>query len=464
MVDEMRWDCLSMRGHPDVSTPNLDRFAAGAHDFTRAYTSSPVCSPARMSLFTGRYTPAHRCPPNTTPTRFPAPNEVPLPWILQQYGYHTGIAGKIHLNGSGSRGFDDVHMFAQGDSGFAESGESYREWIEKRHPGLSVHCGEGTCTTEALPETIYTPDPGEFLIGTARLEDQEYQTAWAADHCIEFLREHRDDQTPWFFHCSTLHPHSPFVIPEPWASMYDPADLELPDVPEETVDRVRRKLETLEKPHDIRQYILDTEYLRAIMAKYYGAIRMVDHHFGRILDELDRLGLAETTLVVFVSDHGNMMGDHGRMFKFCMYDGSTRIPLMIRRPAQREANTVDEVVEITDVMPTLLDYCGIPIRDGIQGQSMLALMNGEHSDWKNTAFADLWDWMLVDGDFKLMTYNADFADQRHKRGDWKLFNLREDPGEFHDLADRPEHAGRIRKMKARIQDHLGDTPPPPAYP
>ncbi len=451
MVDEMRWDCLGVAGHPIVATPNLDKLARQGCYFPRTYTVSPVCSPARMSLFSGRYRQVHGVVRNNVA---PHPNEVTLPYILQAHGYATGMAGKLHLIGAGARGIEWYRMFRANDPGFPPNGLSYDDWIKKKHPEIKVNVA-----AVGVPETMVKPDPAHYSIGTALVPDEEFPTAWCADQAIAFIKQHAQQNKPWFFFCSMLKPHSPYVIPEPYATMYKPEDMILPKLSPELEAKVKAKIASITNWKQLRHYICDPNYLRPLMAHYYGSCTMVDAHCGRVLQTLDDLGLTDNTIVVFVADHGNMMGDKGRVFKGIMYEGSTRIPLIIRAPGFERGRIISDIVEITDVMPTILDLCGIPVYEGIQGKSLVGLMRGTERNWKNVAYSDLADKMIVQGRYKLMTYSG-FV----KRGEpppWELYDLEDDPKEERNLAGERRYAALVAELQHKLEQKLAERPPAP---
>ena len=453
MVDEMRADCLGVAGHPIVKTPRLDRLASEGAHFPITYTVSPVCSPARMSLFTGRYRQVHGVLRNNDPGN---DGEVTLPAMLKAHGYATGMSGKLHLHGPGSAGIDWYRMFAPKDPGFEPNGLSYGDWLTKKHPDF-----KGNPSATGIPGTMVEPDPAGLRIGTSPLPDADYQTAWCADRAIEFITEQANGQRPWFFFCSFLRPHSPFVIPEPYATMYKPDDMILPPVPPDTERIIREELPKGRNANAVRHWIADPRILRPLMAHYYGSCTMIDHHTGRVLDALDELRLRDNTVVVFVADHGNMMGEKGRLFKGMMYEGATRVPLILRAPRMETGQKIQRIMEITDIAPTILELCGLPVPEGIQGNSFAKALQDvkQWLTWDDTAYSDLTESMIRRGLYKLMGYRG--YRPRDSEPGWELYNIAEDPKEDRNLIADPGLSSLVKDLRTDLEQKLAERPAAP---
>ena len=216
----------------------------------------------------------------------------------------------------------------------------------------------------------------------------------------------------------------------------------------------------------------DPEMLREITAIYYAATTHVDHDIGILLAALDERGLTENTIILFLSDHGDMMGDHGRMFKQVMHEGATHVPLIVQAPetvypSLTPGRVVDEVTGHVDIVPTVLDLCGLPVPQGVQGKSLAPLCAGNSTGWPNEAFS----WMLGvpytrqeaymlgrkrmlrTPEYKLIDYGADF------RMRWALYDMAKDSEEMHNLADDPAHSSLLKELAARLDEWEAETPP-----
>ncbi len=455
VADEYRHDCLGVAGHPIVKTPNFDKLAREGVRFTHAYVASPVCSPSRATLFTGRYPQVHGVKQNNFP--FNA-GEVALPKLLRVQGYTTGMAGKLHL-----QGHED--WFDHADSTSASGGPAYAAFLR-----ASKQLVTGSANTAAVPGSLFAPGRTPLRIGTSVLPEDKYPEAWEADRAIDFLRAQKGADKPWFFYLSMLKPHSEYVIPAPFDKMYAAKDMPLPktfkpggeasgdfpageDAPAK--DEGKRKRTTDDGPGSrARLSIGDADILREVTAHYYGAVTLVDKHMGRVLAVLDELGMRDNTIVVFTADHGNMLGERNRMFKGVMYESSARVPLLFRAPGRIPAGKVsDAVLDNAAVMPTLLDLAGLPVPAGVQGRSLAPLMRGTGAG-PEAAYSYLSDKMVRQGDWKLIIPLG-----RSKSGKPELYNVVKDPDEQTNLHGRPEAAAVQAKLTALMEAWDAQKPP-----
>ena len=443
MVDEMRWDALHCAGHPVVETPNLDRLASQGVRFANAYTVSPVCSPSRASAFTGRYAHVHGMTINGTCARR---GEIYLPTILRHYGYHTSIVGKLHYEPRRfSFGFDEFVSF-RGEGPTPERGLNahLRRKYGSPAPFPSV---PGTCP--------WPDDPLGRDVGVFRHADEDFETEWLTARSIDYLRSRRDKPEPWFLFTSYLKPHSPSVLPQRWFSKYDPDKIPVPQLPPEA------KALRAAARNGKRHVIDDERMLRVMSAIYYGAIAEVDACVGRLLDELDRLGMADNSVVLFTADHGNMLGDRARFFKGVMYEGSTHVPLLwrgVRGAAENRGRVEPKIIENTDLAPALLEAAGLPVPAGMQGRSFLRLARGGDPGWKDHCFSQLRNAMVRTPGYKFIDNSLDLS------GTMELYDMRNDPRETRNLAAEPAQRERIEDFKRRLSAWRKDRPTPVRIP
>ena len=455
MTDQMRWDLLSCAGHPVCRTPVLDGLAGRGVRFGNFYSAAPICTPARYSVFNGRHVPVHEGSWNGLPTR---DGEVFLPSIMQHYGYATAIAGKLHFDPvEDAFGFDDFRTFrAEGPT--PERG--YEAYMKDKYGELKRdRIEEGTCP--------WPNDPHGRGVGLFADPPEDLDTPWITRQTLEALDLLEQTGKPWFLFSSYHDPHSPFVEPEPYYSMYDRESIQLPEIPPE-ISSLRRDARGSQ---EVNHLIDDPAMLREITAIYYAATTHVDDDIGIVLAELDRRGLTDNTIVMFMSDHGDMMGDHGRMYKQAMYEGAVHVPLIVHVPESifpslTPGRVVDEITGHTDIVPTVLDLCGLPVPQGVQGKSLAPLCAGDSAGWPNEAFS----WMeavrhtrpaymlgrkrmLRTQDYKLIDYGADYATR------WELFDMKGDPGEMRNLADDRAHSTVLREMAARLDAWENEVPP-----
>jgi arylsulfatase A-like enzyme len=444
MVDEMRFDAMGCAGHPIVKTPALDRLAGQGVRFSSAYVASPVCSPSRACAFTGRYAHVH----GVTANGIPAHNgEIFLPSLLRHHGYHTAIAGKLHYTPKRfDYGFDQFWSFSN-EGPAPELG--YNEYLRKKHGSPAKWPKKPG--TSPWPDDPLGRDVGEFLY-----PEEDFETDWISARSIEYLRSRKDSAQPWFLFTSYLKPHSPSVEPNPWFSLYDPNKIPVPALPQNA-----KAIRAAQRERARRHYVDDPEMIRTMTAKYYGAISHVDRHVGEILRELDRLGMASSTIVLFTADHGNMLGEKGRWFKGIQYDGSARVPLIWRGLPESKENggrVVKETVENTDLLPAILEAAGLPVPQGVQGRSFLKLCRSGDPAWKNHAFSELRAGSYLDGGWKLIDNSLDGS------GPFELYDLAKDPKEDVNLAQEPAQKQRVESMRKRLMDWRADKPAPVRVP
>jgi len=447
MCDQMRWDVMGCAGHPTVRTPNLDRLAREGRLFANAYTVAPVCSPARYSLFTGRYPHTHGALENGVAAN---EGEIFLTSLLKHHGYTTAISGKLHFTPK-HLAYDFDYFWSYLYEGPREL-ETYPLFLKLKHGSARIFQREESIEHPLLRE-----------IGSFPYPRTDFMSCWIADRAIDFLRS-RESAEPWFLFVSFRIPHGPYLSPEPYRSMYPPEELDVPEIPESN------------RGMPVEAGYVDTDdVLRRITAQYLGHVTNLDDNVGRVLGELDRLGMRDDTIVVFTSDHGEMLGDKGRWGKNLMYEGPTHVPLLMRLPAGAPVaekfnggEPVQEIVESIDVLPTLLDLAGIPAPGaGLEGQSFVGVATGADGEWKDRCFAECGRrTMLRDSRYKLIA-----TQKAGGRTLYELYDMDEDPTEERDLAGNPAQrevrdglAARLAAWRARKAGPL-EVPgmPTPAY-
>lgn len=441
MVDEMRWDAMSSEKHPVVETPNLDKLARQGVRFTNAYTVAPVCSPSRACTFTGRYADVIGVTTNGIPAN---DGEIFLPSILKHYGYHTAICGKLHYTPQRfGYGFDQFWSFsAEGPT--PELGHIAH---------LRKHYGKGAGKWDRVDGTCPWPDdPLGRDVGLFKYREEDFETEWLTDRSIDYLRSRAAKPQPWFLFTSFLKPHSPSVEPERWFKKYDPRAIPIPKLPA-NIKELRAKAEGRAK----RALIDDEQMLRVMSAAYYGAIAHIDQQVGRIFTELERLGQADNTLVLFTADHGNMLGDRGRFFKGVMYEGSSHVPLIWKGPKDSPENkgrVVNKVVENIDLLPSILEKSLLPVPEGVQGKSFLKLARGQDDEWKDRCLSQLATAMVRHDRYKFID------NSRRLSSSLELYDLRNDPKEERNLAADPKMRDVVEAYKRELTGWRATRPAP----
>jgi arylsulfatase len=464
-------------GNSIVRTPNIDYIAKTGVLFQRAYVSNPLCMPARATLFTGRTPRGHLVRTNGIPLSRDIPTMVEA---LRQSGYRTHSIGKLHLNTFDTPrginpealnlydfpearwmwinkrirsiptpyyGFETVE-FVGGHVDYVFG--DYLNWLKENYPEMEKLL---------LPENaLEKPSGADQCYKMALLEELHYNR-WISDRAIKFLEEVKDSQ-PFFLWCSFPDPHHPYSVPAPWCYMYDPKDIPLP---------VRRKGELEDLPPFYKKIYeegaplvsglrgpsrMPDEHIREIIALTYGMISFVDNEIGRIMKGLEDLGLRENTVVIFMSDHGDIMGDHWMIRKGPFhFDGLLKIPFIWSFPGNfLENKVITSLVSQIDFAPTILDICNVPIPEGKvpeepeapemlppwPGKSLREILEGK-VDKAN-------DYVIVENDedylgLRLRTFIIDNFKitiyPGHSYGE--LFDLKNDPQELYNLWWRPEY-------------------------
>jgi arylsulfatase A-like enzyme len=395
VADQMRASALGAVGNPDIRTPHLDALAAGGILFTNAIASAPVCSPSRAQIMTGRY--AYTTGVIHNDLELPD-QEITLAELLRSRGYRTGYIGKWHLSG-------DRDPFVP-----EEKRQGWEYWAVRN------------VSHEHFDTFYYRDDPENPI----RLPG--WEPDGQTDLAIQFLERNRE--RPFCLMLSYGPPHDPYVAPPRWADRYPPESLRTrPNVPEEL-------------RHEVR----------AMLAQYYGMITGLDENVGRLMKALEALELAEDTIVLFTSDHGDMLGSQGHWLKQRPWEESIRIPLILRYPRRVAPNqTKDWIFSTVDVTPTLLGLVGAPIPANIEGFPYAPTILGESDREREAAFlfnvhrggGPGMDWRGIRTKSWVYAYGAD--------GDWVLYDLREDPFELVNLVDDPRYEAEKRRLRARVE-------------
>ncbi|MDR1190466.1 MAG: arylsulfatase [Verrucomicrobiales bacterium] len=440
-ADQWRGDCLSADGHPVVYTPFLDRLAADGARFTRAYSATPVCIPARVALHTGLAPQSH----GRVAYRDGVPWEYPLTLAgeFARHGYQTRAIGKLHTFPERQRlGFEQVelhdgYLHASRDrrAGDLAANDDYLAWLRRETGRADADfCAHGlNCNAVA-----------------ARPWDQDerlHPTNWAVTRALAFLAE-RDHRRPFFLYVSFRCPHPPYDPPA-WAfDQYLRMDLPVPPVGDWAEDFA--EFDQSWHPEAFRARYRPDVALRA-RAGYYGHLTHLDQQINRLLETLAEWRLDGATAVCFTSDHGEMLGDHHLYRKGLGYEGSARVPLLLRAPGVPPLTVSDAVAEQRDIMPTLLACAGLPVPAGLDGHSLLAQARGaaggvrEQLHGELTMLGQSCQW-LTDGREKYLWFS--------RAGREQLFDLRTDPHECRDLARVPASTARLAWWRTRLAEEL----------
>jgi arylsulfatase len=466
MTDQQRYDCLGANGNPIIQTPNLDRLAAQSANFSHFFVQSPVCVPSRASFFTGRYAHAHRNRVNYTPLN---ESEVLMPARLQSSGYRTALVGKTHLyyqypptpEEAKRTGFNIVEL--HDGSNKTDLWSDYVKWREVNDPCKDVYYRK----TErgAAGANPYR----------AAIDEHYSETTWTGLRTCHWLKELATAGQPFFLFSSFWKPHSPFEIHAPFDAMYSDVDIPLPK--EESLEDIQRlplPLQKLILRGGNPPYSMDRERLEWCYRSYYGAISHIDREVGHILDTLEKSGAAEHTIVVFTSDHGDQLLEHGFMGKNAFFEASIRVPFMIRLPGQVKTGRYDALTESVDLLPTLFDMLGLPVPYHCHGKSLAPLITdcGTAYEPREAVFSEnIIPEVITSGktDFQFekgkgvkgirhpdakMVRTRRWKYNYYPEGFEELYDLLNDPHEQRNLAGDPASQAVVQEMKGRILDWL----------
>ncbi|MEQ8219809.1 MAG: arylsulfatase [Arenibacter sp.] len=453
--DQLRSDYIGAEGNNMAYTPNMDRIANEGVLFSRAYSASPTCLPARAALITGMgpwkngllsYAPIA--------TKY----KYEMPQMLKDAGYYTFATGKLHFKPIGSaelnvkmseldnskfmHGFHEIKLC----EGWGHPQNDYNIWFKENAPNLEIDAtGLG---------------PTDHRTGIYPYDDELHPTAWTANQAIEFI-DSRSSKEPFFLKIAFHRPHPPFDPPKRWLDFYK--DREIPKAiignwSEEKYGGFNEIPSPNEQLNAPRGNYSDS-IVRDSREGYLAAISFLDEQIGNVIRSLERKGELENTLIVISSDHGDMMGDHHLWRKSYPYEGSAGVPLIIRWPESlgiraSRGQVIEELVELRDILPTFLDVAGVDIPSEMDGMSMMRLIKGKKKGWRKVLDMEhgecYWkenSWTgLTDHRYKYIYYSV--------TGEEQLFDLVKDPGEENNLASLSKYKNILEGWRQKMVGHL----------
>jgi arylsulfatase A-like enzyme len=439
MTDQQRADTLGFRGQTPCKTPNIDCLASEGVSFDRAMTPCPLCLPSRASLFTGLYPTQNDMMSNQT-------GYLTSCQMLDHFrasGYQINYAGKWHMGKGNISQFTDRH---DGDST-----KEYSQWC--RDQGLI----DGWMFNDPATRTTRTPSMSIPKVHCQDLSVNKTNEAYVTDFAIDMIQT-RDRTKPFFQVCSYNGPHPPFMIPEPYFSMYDPSDVPIPNnfgpLAGEHVANQTSYYRDLFLDHGE-----DFDEWRASYAVYWGFVTMIDDMIGKILKVMEGEDLMEDTIILFTSDHGENLGAHGLWQKMVPYEESIRVPLIVRIPKGPLGKRTSIPVNLVDVAPTLAGLCDLPDFAGWAGDDLMG------RDWDDdthpAVFAmhqPLGDWMKVT-DWRMVELDR-YKYVWYLNAEDELFELDSDGGEQKNLINDPKMQSRILDLKRELDGFLKKTADP----
>ena len=472
MADQLAAGFVGCYGSGVDSTPTLDRLAADGVRFDRCYAHCPVCAPNRATIFTGRSIGIHGIVTNNLTLGREHPTFVE---VLRRSGYATGGFGKFHLTPMQCPLPEDFSWLGFDEAAPTEDPKlgPWLDWVEREHPEhfdaalavswpmpyLSAYGPEKRDLTEAWAAAnrrILKPrrDASDWhLQYESPLPPEVHQTRFITDCALEFMerRTAGEDNDPFFCFVSYVDPHDPYDPPAPYSTMYDPSEMPAP-IPLEEPGHSSRILEGSRDFHQFRTVSGNERTMKRLRALYHGSIRFIDDQIGRITAFLEERGLAENTILVFTTDHGDMMGDHGLITKGVKhFDKGIRCPLIVRGGPVEGGRATDRLTSSLDFFPTVCDWAGIDERPPVEGRSFAAGSAAADDGWRTVTVQSpaplkpeqegMVRSIVTDDGWRFSVYDED--------GQGEMFNLREDPEERLNLYDRSEWGDRQRLLQER---------------
>ncbi|MDH3712517.1 MAG: sulfatase-like hydrolase/transferase [Gammaproteobacteria bacterium] len=483
MADQLRADYLGCYGHGAIQTPHIDALAKRGVIFDRAYVQSPVCGGSRMCFYTGRYAATHGAHYNNYPLRV---DEMTIGDYLRPLGYRVALVGKTHMRA-------DLETFARlGIDHGSQAGELISqcgfepfERDDGLHPTQAVDanlaynnylrsCGYNDANPWLDVANSALGEDGELLSGwhmrnaakPARVPEPHSETAYMTDRAMEFIRT--SEKQPWCLHLSYIKPHWPYMAPDPYHAMYTAADVQIANRSEAEREDPNPVIAAFMQ-HEESVNFAREEVRETVIPAYMGLVSQIDHHLGRLMAFLRDQGLADNTIVIVTSDHGDYLGDHWLGEKDLYHEEIVRVPLIVFDPragaATARGTTVDALVESIDLLPTMLHWAGGEAPpERLEGCSLHALLHTDRPEnWRDAVFSD--------GCFGLRSARVTLGLAAHEARSymvrtqrWKyvrfekhpplLFDLENDAHERFDLGRRREYAQVRQQLDERLFDWL----------
>lgn len=429
-VDDMNND-LGCYSHSLVKSPNIDRLASKGIAFANAYCQLPLSSPSRSSLLTGLRPDKTRVFDLTYHFRQDLPDIVTLPQMFRNNGYYVARIGKMYHYGNpgdiGTNGLDDKVS-----------------WMERINPA-------GRDKTALEPDIInYTPKRGlgssMSFLADKEGNDIDHTDGRVATETIKLMEKHKDE--PFFIAAGFYKPHCPWVTPRKYFDIYNIGQMSLPEISADTPQKYPELALASTKPWPY--FGIKPDQARECILAYYAAISFVDAQIGRLLDALDSLGLADNTIVVFWSDHGYHLGEHGLWFKQSCFEESAKCPLIISAPGIRNSGKIcNRIVELLDIYPTLAHLTGLKPPDSLEGKSLLPLLKNPAAEWNYPAYTQVQRGHIPG--HSIRTDKWRYTEWGFGQSGTELYNEIIDPDELRNLAKDPAYAEIVREMKALLK-------------
>ena len=466
-VDDLRPE-MGCYGNKIVKPPNLDRLAARGMVFNNSYCQQAVCSPSRSSLLTGKRPDATKVWDLQTHFRVALPDTVTLPQHFKANGYYTAALSKIYHRGyEDGRSWSEPHWYPNGQTVDTDPKDSTKRITKQIGSGATEYARGKKPVDNDKPNTSRKAWPA---FEVSKKNDDELPDGYTALEAIKRLHDLKTKGSPFFLAVGFLKPHLPFVAPKKYWDLYDPDKIPLPAIgtlPQGAPSFVGHVNGELHNYANVpKENPIPADFAKTLRHGYYACISYTDAQVGRLLDALDKEGLADNTVVVLWGDHGWQLGDHGLWHKHTNFELATRAPLLISVPKQKTAGQkCNAMVEFVDVYPTLADVCGLPIPSGLDGVSHKALLENPAGTSTKVAISQYPRSAGKVGGGPVMGYSI--RDDRWRLTLWRnrkdghivateLYDEKNDPAESVNLADKSENKAVIQSLSKHLPPFVSD--------
>ena len=437
ICDDLNCD-LGCYGHPIVKSPNIDRLAQQGVRFANAFCQYPLCGPSRASLMTGLYPDQTRVQRNQLYIRNRLPDVKTLAQMFREQGYFSTRIGKIfHYNVPkhiGSGGHDDP--------------DSWDYTINPR--GRDKH----------EENKIFSVKPGEYGGYMSWLAadgtDEEQTDGIAASEAIRLIKQYAVQEQPFFLAVGLYRPHTPYVAPKKYFELYSTQEIPVPETPDgylDTLPPLARVTLTKKKEH----FNISPTLARQAMQAYYASISFADAQLGRVLDALKESGVARNTIIVFTSDHGYHMGEHGHWLKTTLFENAAQVPLIISAPGvNSNGHETNALAELVDLYPTLAELCAAPSPEYLAGVSLVPVLNNPRANPRSSAMTQLKNnYSIRTEEYRYTEWGVD------GNGGNELYNRQDDPGEMTNLANSPSYRDTVDRLSQLLRERISAARQPP---
>jgi len=437
ICDDLNCD-LGTYGHPLVESPNIDRLARRGVQFNHAYCQMAFCGPSRASFMTSLYPDQTLVKGNQQYVRTHIPQVVTFSQAFRNAGYFAARIGKIYHydvpRDIGTGGYDDPH--------------SWNQTINPR--GRDMDDGH-------LIRNIFRIPGHQPLSGLAADgQDHEQTDGIAAAEAVELLERFTRQDRPFFLAVGLFRPHLPFVAPKKYFDLYPPDRNAVPAVPEGYLDTLPEGARSI-RNRILKASDLTDDIARRIMQAYYACNSFADAQIGVVLDALESTGLADNTIVVFTSDHGYHMGEHGLWHKGTLFENSARVPLIIAGPGVKAKGVkTDSLAEMVDIYPTIAELCGVPTPDYLSGVSLAPVLTNPDAKPRSSALTHQGGYSVRTPRFRFTRWGSG-----RDSDNVELYDHQDDPEELRNLARDPKYADEVHRLSDVLDQRIADAKEPP---